>query len=148
MPQDLARFLEEAVSIAAPQLRSLSDSAAAEKASPDKWSRKEELGHLIDSATNNHVRFVRASLEAEYRGPSYDGNGWVRLHAYPEMPWAELVDFWEQYNLFLVKLVMRIPDSALSNTCFVGAHPPMSLGALIGDYVRHMQHHLEHILAQ
>jgi hypothetical protein len=63
------------------------------------------------------------------------------------MPWAELVDFWERYNLFLVNLVTHIPDGALSNTCLVAAYPPMSLDALIRDYVRHMQHHLEHILS-
>jgi hypothetical protein len=146
MPQDLARSLEDAVAAAAPQLRSLSDAVTAEKPSPNKWSRKEELGHLIDSATNNHVRFVRGSLETEYRGPSYDGDGWVSLHAYRDTQWTDLIEFWERYNLFLVQLVRRIPESALGTTCVVGDYPPMTLGALIKDYVRHMNHHLEHIL--
>ena len=146
MPQDLAVDLEEAVAVAAPRLRSISDFSATEKPSPGAWSRKEELGHLIDSATNNHVRFVRASLEPEYRGPSYDGDGWVSLHGYREMPWLDLVDFWQRYNAFLVQVVRRIPETALDKTCFVGDHPPMTLQFLIEDYVHHMQHHLDHIL--
>ena len=134
MPQDLARPLEDAIAAAAPRLRSLFDAVTAEKASPDKWSRKEELGRLIDSATNNHVRFVRGSLEAEYRGPSYDGDGWVRLHGYRDMRWPDLIDFWERYNSFLVQVVRQIPDSALDKTCVVGEYPPMTLGALIAEW--------------
>jgi len=146
MSQDLAHLLEEAVSAAAAQLRSVSDATAAEKPSPDQWSRKEELGHLIDSATNNHVRFVRACLESGYRGPSYDGNGWVSVHAYREMSWPDLIDFWQRYNQFLAQLITRIPESALEATCVVGEHPPMKLREQIADYERHMQHHIEHIL--
>ena len=38
---------------------------------PDSWSPRQELGHLIDSAANNHIRFVRAATEPEFSGPGY-----------------------------------------------------------------------------
>ena len=146
MPQDLALHLEQAVDRAAVRLRAIPETEAARKPSPRSWSRKEELGHLLDSATNNHVRFVRASLEPELRGPGYDGDGWVSLHGYQEMAWADIIAFWQRYNAFMVKLVTQIPDAAMDHMCEVGEGQPMTLQALIEDYIRHMQHHLDHIL--
>lgn len=62
------------------------------------------------------------------------------------MPWTELVDFWQRYHTVLARLVSRIPEAALGRTSVVGDDQPMTLRALIEDYVRHMQHHLDHIL--
>jgi len=87
------------------EMQSLERSAAA-----DSWSRREELGHLIDSAVNNHWRFVRAALQGELAGPGYDQNGWVRLHGYHECPWAELISLWQQHNAALVQVIRRIPE--------------------------------------
>src|ERR1700737_2314333 len=111
MPADLAQSLERAVSFESVNLRVLTDEESAVRPSGlDSWSRKEELGHLIDSALNNHVRFTRASLENEYSGPTYDQDGWVRAHGYHELPWLSLVDTWRQHNELLVRLVKRIPE--------------------------------------
>jgi len=101
---------------------------------------------LIDSATNNHVRFVRASIGLEYRGPGYEQDSWVRAHGYQEMSWPEIVDFWERYNHFLVRLVKRIPDDRLPTPCVIGQSDTVTLRFLIEDYTLHMQHHLDHIL--
>lgn len=91
---------------------------------------------------------MRASLEPEFHGPSYDGDGWVAQHGYGEPPWAMLVDFWERYNGLLAELVARIPEERLATRCFVGASAPVTLGFLIEDYIAHMQHHLDHILGR
>lgn len=146
MPEHLAHSLEQTVDREAVQLRAITERDAGLKPSPDAWSRKEELGHLIDSATNNHVRFVRASLEPEFRGPGYQQNGWVSLHGYHEMPWADLMDFWKRYNTFLAGVVRRIPEELLERKCVVGESQPVTLQFLIEDYILHMQHHLDHIL--
>src|SRR4051812_22052131 len=92
VPMDLAQLLEKTIDTELPLLRKITEEEAASK-SPDAWSRKEELGHLIDSASNNHLRFVRAALEPEYHGPSYDQNGSVAMHAYQELGWSDLLDF-------------------------------------------------------
>ena len=146
MPHDLALSLERTVSEELVHLQGISERDASDKPAPGKWSQKEELGHLIDSATNNHVRFVRASAEPNYRGPGYQQDTWVSAHGYHEMPWADLLDFWKRYNLFLARLVRRIPESALDHKCLVGESQPVTLQFLIEDYVLHMQHHLDHIL--
>jgi hypothetical protein len=146
MPEQLARTLQETVDNEAALLRGLSDRDAALKPAPNAWSKKEELGHLIDSATNNHVRFVRASIEPEFHGPGYAQDDWVATHRYHEMPWSDVIDFWQQYNHFLAGLVRRIPADRLGTRCAVGNSEPVTLQFLIEDYTLHMQHHLDHIL--
>jgi len=146
MPEHLALSLEQAVDRESANLRTISEREAGVKPSSTVWSQKEELGHLIDSATNNHVRFVRASLEPDFRGLGYQQDGWVATHAYQEMPWAELIAFWKQYNLFLARLIRRIPENLMGRPCTVGESQPVTLQFLIEDYILHMQHHLDHIL--
>lgn len=146
MPEDLAHSLQQAVDREAVLLQGIPEREASLKPGPKAWSPKEELGHLIDSATNNHVRFVRASLEPEFRGLGYEQDAWVSLHGYHEMPWADLVDFWRRYNSFLAAVVRRIPEGVLARKCVVGNSSPVTLQFLIEDYILHMQHHLDHIL--
>lgn len=111
------------------------------------WSRKQLLGHLIDSAANNHQRFVRASLESEYRGPRYDQEAWVSRHGYESVAWSELVTWWTSLNQMMSWVVKLTPEEQLSVQCFIGDLPPMSLRALIEDYLDHMRHHLSQMFA-
>jgi hypothetical protein len=146
MPHDLALSLERAVHEEFVLLEGISERDAGAIPAPGKWSQKEELGHLIDSATNNHVRFVRASSEPNFRGPGYQQNLWVSTHGYRDMPWTDLLDFWKRYNLFLARLIGRIPENLMDRKCIVGESQPVTLRFLIEDYILHMQHHLDHIL--
>ncbi|MDE3198252.1 MAG: DinB family protein [Acidobacteriota bacterium] len=147
---DLALLLQQTIERELPHLRSLSEVAAALKpAGKTSWSPKEELGHLIDSAANNHQRFVRAALEPEYRGPGYAQEAWVSLNGYRETPWTEVVLTWYQYNRLLVRTMGNIPRNKLDTPCFIGsAQEPETLGFIIGDYVLHMQHHIDHLLGR
>jgi DinB superfamily len=145
MPKHLAELLEKAIDAEFPRLQAIGEADAGAK-DATAWSRKEELGHLIDSASNNHLRFVRAALEPEYSGPSYDQNGSVRLHGYQDLGWRELLDLWHRYNHLLVQLIARIPEQKLETRCRVGDSTSVTLEFLIEDYVAHMQHHLDHIL--
>ena len=131
-----------------PHLRTLTDESAAQSdGRPGSWTRKQELGHLIDSAANNHMRIVLATAEGEFRGEGYAQDKWVEAHGYRHMPWQWLVDFWYRYNEFLSYLIARVPDESMSNRCLIGrdAH---TLRFVIEDYVLHMQHHLDHILGR
>jgi hypothetical protein len=145
MPIELQRWLREVVDREQSLLQAITDEQASLKLGA-AWSQKEELGHLIDSATNNHVRFVRASLESPFRGPSYQQNGWVALHAYNDLPLATLVDFWHRYNSLVAHLIGQIPEERLGTECFVGSGGAVTLRFLIEDYILHMQHHIDHIL--
>jgi hypothetical protein len=146
MATDLALDLSNTIERELSNLRKLTDEQACHPRGPGKWSAKEELGHLIDSAANNHIRFVRGTLEPQLQGPGYSQDEWVRLHGYDEMLWETLVDFWFRYNNFLVRLIENIPKDRLTTPCFIGANPPVTLQFLIEDYILHMQHHIDQLL--
>ncbi len=148
MPQQLSVALRAAVDIALLPLQALRDVDVANPIRERGWSRKQELGHLIDSATNNHVRFVVATLENGYGGPTYDADGWVDLHGYTGMDWTDLVDLWYSMNLLPARIVARIPEDRLGAKCRIGeGKDPVTLPFVIEDYVDHMRGHLGHILA-
>jgi hypothetical protein len=123
----------------------LSDEQASKTAIAGGWSRKQILGHLIDSASNNHQRFVRALLQDEVRLPTYDQEGCVRVQRYQELHWGQLVGLWAGYNRFLAHILAGVPESKRRTPCFIGGNPVMTLEELAADYLRHMQHHLEQI---
>lgn len=127
-----------------PELAHVEDAEA--KPAPDKWSKKEILGHLIDSAANNHQRFVRAQLSAELKLPGYNQVVWVKTQRYDNESWEDLVQLWKSYNLHLLHIASGIPDTSLKNYCFIGDNEPVTLGFLVQDYVRHLKHHLGQIL--
>ncbi len=113
--------------------------------SAGKWSRKEILGHLIDSASNNHQRFVRAQLAAELAFPPYVQNEWAEVQNYADESWRLLVDLWSAYNLHLAHVIANIPPEKFKIPCRIGDKDPMALDELIADYVRHMEHHLKQL---
>ena len=147
-PQDLAVKLRTMVESHVDELDGVPEEAAEETPEPaGAWTKKQELGHLIDSAANNHHRFVLAGIgSGEYRGMTYAQDAWVDLHGYSELPWDDLVTFWCSYNLLLEHLVSRLPEDRMGTLCYVGANEPVTLEWLIDDYMLHMQHHLDHIL--
>lgn len=127
------------------RLEKLSPDAAESKPTPSAWSPKQELGHLLDSAANNHQRIVRAQLENNPAMPTYDQNGWVAVHAYQRRDWAELIETWRAINRQLLAAVESVPDSAWKRTLTVGPSEPLTLQFVLEDYIVHMCHHLQHI---
>jgi hypothetical protein len=113
-----------------------------------RWSKREILGHLIDSASNNHQRFVRAQLETEISFPAYAQNLWVETQGYQSENWSDLVQLWKGYNLHLLHLISHIPLEKMANTCAIGSGGPVTMEFLIKDYVRHLQHHLDRSSAE
>jgi hypothetical protein len=149
MSRKLANDLQQLIAQEGATLRAISEEQAATRPGGGTgWTRKQELGHLLDSATNNRVRFIRAALEGRYTGPTYDGIGWVDLGGYANMQWSDLVQLWEHLNRALGTAIARIPEEKLAAPCRVGEGKPVSLEFLIEDYILHMKHHLDHILAR
>ena len=109
------------------------------------WSRKQVLGHLIDSASNNHQRFVRAALQASLDFPGYDQDGCVRVQAVEEADWTLLVSLWAGYNRYLAHVIAHLPVSKLETLCRIGSDEPVTLRFLAEDYLRHLLHHLGQI---
>jgi len=108
---------------------------------PGKWTRKQILGHLLDSATNNRQRFVRATIQGSYAGPAYAQDGWVAAHGYADHPWQLLLEWWRVEHQILAGVVDRIPEDRLQAVCVVGDNSPVTLQYLVEDYIAHQQWH-------
>lgn len=143
---DIAQALEKIVCEVPERLSKVSEFESSARPSPGKWSKKEILGHLIDSASNNHQRFVRAQESASLEFPGYTQNLWVEAQQYRSEPWNSLVSLWASFNAHLAHLVSNIPPSHWNKECKIGNNKPVTLRFLAEDYVRHMEHHLQQIL--
>jgi len=154
--QDCVDDLRSTLSVEAARLLSISESDASRHPAPGKWSPKEIIGHLIDSAANNHSRFVRAQITDDLVFPGYDQEAWVRLQRYNDRPWNELVSLWQAYNTHIASVIEGISQECLSlqrsthNLDEIGwrtvpPDQPATLDYFIRDYVGHMKHHLAQI---
>lgn len=138
----IADELNQTTEAAAARLRAVSDKDATVKPAPDRWSKKEVVGHLIDSAANNHQRFVRAQQSSQLVSPLYGQEEWVRIQDYQSAPWQDLIEFWRLYNLHLASVIRRIPADKLEILCKIGDKQPVPLGNVVESYITHMKHHL------
>jgi hypothetical protein len=115
---------------------------------PPRTRNLEIVGHLIDSATNNHQRFVRAALHGPLTFPGYEQDALAKLQRCNEVEWALLVRLWESYNLYLAHVLAGLPESAADVPCTIGNNPTATLGFIAEDYVAHLKHHLNQIVGQ
>jgi hypothetical protein len=148
--QELAEKLRAIIAREEPRLRAIAPDAAHRPPRPGKWSPAEVIGHLIDSASNNHQRFVRTQLQDAYESQGYAQEAWVKTQGYAEEPWADLIELWAAANRHLAHVVARMPAAALTHACTIvspdgKANPAMSLEALVTDYLRHLEHHMAQI---
>ena len=142
--ESVANDLLSAVNLAE-RLRQIDDVTAAKRPAPGKWSKKEILGHLIDSAANNHQRFVRLQLTGRIDLPGYDGDEWVRVQRYQDRPWREIVDLWQIYNTQLASLIRNVDVTSLRHIWHTPDGQDVNLEFIMRDYVVHLRHHLDQI---
>jgi hypothetical protein len=153
----LADF-RQTIDRAADRLLAVSDEDAAAKPVPGKWSRKEIIGHLIDSASNNHGRFIRAQLEEDMVFAGYDQDAWVRVQRYEERPWGDLVGLWQRFNHQIAAVMETADTEALARPRArhnldrlawqgVSSTEPATLEFFMRDYVDHLKHHLRQALS-
>ena len=126
-------------------LSDISEAAFNLKPAQEKWSKKEILGHLIDSATNNHHRLIRAQFE-NVPIISYDQNKWNKFSYYQQIQANQLIRFWTSYNLQLLELFKLIPANLLKRECNTGGANNVTIEWIFNDYVSHLEHHLGQIL--
>jgi len=128
-------------------LRSLPAELADQPWRDGGWTRKQIVGHLLDSAANNRQRFVRAASDGSYQGPKYAQDAWVAAHGYAEQQWTTLLQWWDVEHRILSAVVDRIPEERLAAACIVGDDEPVTLLFLIEDYLRHQHWHLAQLTA-
>ena len=142
---------------ATPALLALSDADSSKYPAPGKWSPREVIGHLIDSASNNHQRFVRAGFRNDLVLAGYEQDAWVAVQRYQDESWTELVSLWRAFNVHLAHVMASIPASVRQrqharhnlheiNWKPIPADQPATLDDLMADYVAHLKHHLRQIL--
>ena len=155
---DYVEDLRTTVLRVAARLLEVSDTGAARYPAPGKWSAKEIVGHLIDSAANNHLRFVRAQVTTDLVAPGYPQEDFVRLQQYQQAPWPELVTLWREYNLHIARVIEAMPDDVrlrerrehnLDQIAWqaVPREQSVTVDYFMADYVAHLHHHLRQIEA-
>jgi hypothetical protein len=111
-----------------------------------KWTRLEVLGHLIDSAVNNHQRFVRALAQPRLDWSGYDQNAHVAVQRYADEDPALCLALWAALNRHICHVLREVTPSKAATPCSIGGAPEMTLAVLALDYVAHLEHHLRQIL--
>jgi hypothetical protein len=119
------------------------DDAANIRIRPEAWTLTEIIGHLVDSASNNHQRFARLQFGSLENFPAYEAEPWVESQQYSTYDFRALRTLWTSYNELLLHIAENSPQSTLSNG-WVREDGTQSLDFLINDYYAHMQLHVDH----
>jgi hypothetical protein len=153
--EDFRRTIDEATA----RLHALGEAEARTSRDAGAWTPKEIVGHLIDSASNNHGRFVRAQFTDDLVFPGYEQEEWVRAQHYNEESWSLLVELWKHYNLHLLHVMASAPEETLRQPRTkhsldkiawqtVDVSQPATLEYLMRDYVGHLKSHLRQIFPE
>ena len=154
--EEFLRDFRDTIVSATARLKDIPEEQSRRKTSPDDWAPIEILGHLIDSAANNHQRFVRAQFTDDLVFSGYEQNQWVSSQGYRDEPWSDVIQLWNAYNLHLVHVASQIPEHVLTKSRsphtldqiafkLVDKNESATLEYLIRDYVVHLKHHLDQI---
>jgi hypothetical protein len=139
---EIAADLHAALGEGLQLLQQVDETRTTRRLRPDGWCAREVLGHLIDSACNNHRRFVVGQSMSMTQFDSYDQNEWVERQHYAQAPWRDLVALWAAYNRHLAHVIAMTPDKTAARTALspdgVGQ---VTIAFLMEDYVRHLRHH-------
>jgi hypothetical protein len=149
--------LRGAIEEFSPLLKRMSDEETRKRPRPGKWCPREIIGHLIDSASNNHQRFVRAQFQDDLVFPGYAQDEWVSAQKYRDAPWGDLLDLWRSFNLHIARVMESAPEKQRSRPRArhnldelawkpVPRDAPATLDYFMADYVAHLKHHLDQII--
>ena len=153
---DYAEDLRNTVTTAASLLAGVPDEVASRRPAPGKWSAKEIIGHLVDSASNNHQRFVRAQFQDDLAFAGYAQDEWVMVQHYQHASWTHLLTLWREFNLHIAHVMESVPATErlrerhrhnLDQIAFqtMATDRSVTLDYFMRDYVDHLHHHLRQL---
>ncbi|MGE7947068.1 DinB family protein [Lysinibacillus sp. NPDC093688] len=126
------------------EFHQMSELEISRRPAPQKWSKKEILGHLCDSAINNLERFIKVQYDkVPFVLTPYDQVQWVKIQGYQELPIDEILNLWVSLNKKILNVIKNIPNEKLTLQCDIGNNELMTLQWLIQDYLEHMEHHIK-----
>jgi hypothetical protein len=133
----------------ASKFASINDAEFSNKPLPLKWSKKEVVGHLIDSGQNNLRRFIVSQYEAEPPNIVYEQNFWVQANGYQQMKKEDIIELWRQINLRICDVLENMPEENYTKESNTGKSIKElhTLQWLAADYVKHMKHHINQVIA-
>ena len=148
--------LREAIDAATPILREMGEKRSRQRPAAGKWCPREVIGHLIDSASNNHQRFVRAQFQEDLVFPGYEQDAWVSVQRYRDAPWEDLIALWRNFNLHIARVMEAVPmDDRIRLRAHhnldelawqkISREEPTTLDFFMRDYVAHLKHHLTQV---
>lgn len=151
-------LINDIIAQAMAEIDKLSEEELSHKSTPSSWSKKEIMGHLIDSCYNNHGRFIQATNSNNLIFQGYDQDQWVQMNNYQNRNSREILHTWQIANMHITQVISQIPEHKLNEMTLahnfnqIGMHSidsktESSLSYLIWDYIHHMEHHLSQIIA-
>lgn len=143
-PKKMANELREIVAQGFESLCRLPEPLTSQPLGKNKWSAKQVVGHMIDSAANNHQRFVRLQLEPDLHLAGYKQEEWVAVQCYSVMPWMQALETWRAFNTHLAYVMQHARVEHLGNVWHF-EEGPLTLGFLMEDYNAHLKHHLKQL---
>jgi len=144
--QDAIHELRQITADFSALLKGIAESDFSNKPLPDKWSKKEIIGHLIDSAQNNLRRFICAQYESTPPKIVYQQNFWVSACQYQHMPSQNVIELWVLINQQIISVLLSMPSEKYSAQCETSEL--RTLEWLAVDYIRHMKHHLNQVIPE
>lgn len=137
--------LRKVISEYAGKFNAIPESELAAKPSLTKWSKKEVIGHLIDSAHNNLRRFIVAQYESVPSQIVYEQDAWVASNHYQDAPKEDVITLWKLLNERIIAVLENMPEENYGKQSLTSRLH--SIEFLAGDYVRHLKHHINQVLA-
>ena len=143
----VAKELEKVIELFRIEYLDLDESFAEVRIAEDKWTLKEIIGHLIDSASNNHQRFIRLKLSNEIEFPDYKSGEWLQIQNHNDMKFSDLLLLFFYYNKLMVNVILNIGEESLDHKWSIAWDENstfITLERLANHYVDHIKKHMVH----
>jgi hypothetical protein len=148
MVKQVAQELREIVTTYSTAFTALPEVDFSVKSNPDKWSKKEIVGHLIDSGQNNLRRFIVGQYETTPPHIVYDQDFWVTANDYQNMTSMDVIVLWMLVNYRISVVLENMPETSYAKQCNTGKGMEQlyTLEWLAQDYVKHLKHHINQVV--
>lgn len=144
--QTIITRLQQLVAEVPPLFNQFSPEEMTQRPAPGKWSKREILGHLCDSALHNWQRFTAAQRQPEpLTILPYPQDDLVRLNGYQHLPTGQIMSLWASLNTQIVAVLKNLPKEKLPHPVGLPDGASATLQFLIEDYLVHLEHHLRQI---